>query len=125
MRFYTFILFYSYYFFKKQGRFRPLELSSYFIPFYIAPLVLSTMIVLQKTLKSFSPRDAVFIGIGILLLFFFLQKKYLLSSAFKSNKLKYLFLDNKSLGFLGGVLFGSMFAIAIVCIVLLIYVVKR
>lgn len=122
---YTFILFYSYYFFKKQGRFRPLELSGYFIPFYLAPLVLSTMIVLQKTLIFFSPRDVIFIGIGILLLFFFLQKKYLLSSTFNSNKLKYSFLENKSLGFLGGVLFGSLFAIAIGCVVLLIYVVKK
>lgn len=83
---YSFLLFYSYHFFKKQGRFRPLELSGYFIPFYVAPFVLSTMIVLQKTLNFFSARDAVLVGIGVLLLFFFLQKKYLLASTFNSKK---------------------------------------
>lgn len=39
--------------------------------------------------------------------------------------MRYSFLENKSLGFLGGVLFGSLFAITIGCIVLLIHVIKR
>jgi hypothetical protein len=86
MKIYSWLLFHSYYFFKKQGRFQPLDLCSYFLVFYVAPIVFSLILAIHNRFNLLSSHTSIVIAIAILISFFVIQKKVLIPRAFKGAK---------------------------------------